>query len=287
MSALFVASWCGSSVLGILQPLRPPTVAAAKVASPKAAAETPIHLRIDGKWVDASGWADKHPGGRFVLEWADGFDVTGAFHTVHLFSSKKASDILETLPEADLASRAKQERVLPLIERRPGHGEPTGMDRFMNAGEQAVRLASMPTAAELPAPVPVAPAADLCWQQAGGNVIGESALKRDLEAMLHRNFQSPDEYKATPEHWARIGGALALWAVCFAGWVQGDTAATLALPFARAFEAQSDANALQPSAPGGEPSPRPVFRRDERKAPPAPSPCRRRRRCRRCRRCRR
>ena len=48
-----------------------------------------------------------------------------------------------------------------------------------------------------------------------------------------------------------IGGALALWAVCFAGWVQGDTAATLALPFARAFEAQSAANALQPSAPGG------------------------------------
>ena len=228
---MLVASWC-SSTHAILQPLKLPTAAS---ASTKAAsfppAEAPIHLRIDGKWVDVSDWADKHPGGRYVLEWADGFDVTGAFHTIHLFSSKKASAILDTLPEADLSARRKQERVLPLIERSPGHGEPTGMDRFMNVGEQVVQLASSPTVPT--APVPVTPAADLSWQQAGGNVIGESALKRDLEEMLRRNFNSPAEYKATPEHWARIGGALALWAVCFAGWVQGDTLATLFLPYAQ------------------------------------------------------
>ena len=195
----------------------------------------PIHLRIDGKWVDVSAWADKHPGGRYVLEWADGFDVTGAFHTVHLFSSKKASDILDMMPEADLSARVKPERVLPRIERCEGHGQPTGMDRFMNVGEQAVQLASSPTVAEAerPAPVPVAPAVDLSWQQADGNVIGESALKDDLEAMLRNNFNSPEEYKATPEHWARIAGALAVWTVCFAGWVQGDTLATLVLPYAQ------------------------------------------------------
>jgi len=90
----------------------------------------------------------------------------------------------------------------------------------MNAGETAVRLVS-PLADTLPVPVPVSAASDLAWQQqhqssqpSGSNAeyeLSESALKRDLEEMLHRNFASAAEYKATPEHWARILGALALW----------------------------------------------------------------------------
>ena len=60
-----------------------------------------------------------------------------------------------------------------------------------------------------------------------------SALKRELEELLHRHFASPAEYKATPEHWVRIGGAFALWALCLAGWVAGSLPATLALPFAQ------------------------------------------------------
>ena len=121
---------------------------------------------------------------------------------------------------------------------------PTGMDRFMGAGEKVVELLS-PPAATLPDRVPVRPASGLAWQQqasaegavgaVGGavGVVGESALKRELEELLHRHFASPAEYKATPEHWVRIGGAFALWAFCLAGWVAGSLPATLALPFAQ------------------------------------------------------
>ena len=73
------------------------------LAQRKAAAAT-VHIKISGKWYDATAWADKHPGGRYVLEWADGYDVTNAFHTIHLFSSKKASDMLARMPEADLST---------------------------------------------------------------------------------------------------------------------------------------------------------------------------------------
>ena len=61
----------------------------------------------------------------------------------------------------------------------------------------------------------------------------DTALKLDLEAMLHRRFNSPAEYKATPEHWARIAGALGLFCCCFAGYVHGEISATLLLPFAQ------------------------------------------------------
>ena len=209
--------------------------------APQKAAAATVHIKIGGKWYDATEWADKHPGGRYVLEWADGYDVTNAFHTIHLFSSKKASDMLARMPEADLSTRARRELVLPPIERVPMRAQaPTGMDRFMGAGERVVELLS-PPAAMLPDRVPVRPASGLAWQQqasvegAEGAVgaVGESALKRELEELLHRHFASPAEYKATPEHWVRIGGAFALWALCLAGWVAGSLPATLALPFAQ------------------------------------------------------
>ena len=124
-------------------------------APQKAAAAATVHIKISGKWYDASDWADRHPGGRYVLEWADGYDVTNAFHTIHLFSSKKASAMLARMPEADLSTRARREPVLPPIERVPMEAqEPTGMDRFMGAGERVVELLS-PPAATLPARVPV------------------------------------------------------------------------------------------------------------------------------------
>ena len=222
------------------------------LAQRKAAVAT-VHIKISGKWYDATAWADKHPGGRYVLEWADGYDVTNAFHTIHLFSSKKASDMLARMPEADLSTRTRRELVLPPIERVPMEAQaPTGMDRFMAAGEKVVELLS-PPAATLPDRVPVRPASGLAWQpqhsaegaegakgagRAEGAVgtegaVGESALKRELEDLLHRHFASPAEYKATTEHWLRIGAALMLWATCLAGWVAGSLPATLALPFAQ------------------------------------------------------
>jgi len=212
----------------------------------------PIHVKISGKWYDVSDWADSHPGGRYSLEWADGFDVTGAFHTTHLFSSQKAGAILAKLPEADLTVRRRPAGVQTPIKRVAGHGEPTGMDKFMNVGESFIQRAS-PTALDAARRIcpPVVPASGLAWQsqpqqaaqkhEAEGAmeaansswVVGESALKRDLEAMLRRRFKSRADYKATPEHWARILGALALWAVSLAGWVRGSTPETLMLPFAQ------------------------------------------------------
>ena len=195
--------------------LLPPLSKLAPQQAAKTASKT-VHLKIGGKWYDATDWADKHPGGRYVLDWADGFDVTNAFHTIHLFSSKKASDILARMPEADLSTRETRQQVLPPIDRVPMSAQqPTGMDKFMAAGERVVELMS-PPAATLPAPVPVAPASGLAWQQpsaaAAEGAVGETPLKRDLEEMLRRHFASPAEYKATPEHWARIAAAFALWA---------------------------------------------------------------------------
>eukprot|EP00908_Phaeocystis_cordata_P013585 Transcript_24650.p1 GENE.Transcript_24650~~Transcript_24650.p1 ORF type:complete len:462 (-),score=209.51 Transcript_24650:534-1847(-) len=216
--------------------LLPPLSKLAPQQAAKTASKT-VHLKIGGKWYDATDWADKHPGGRYVLDWADGFDVTNAFHTIHLFSSKKASDILARMPEADLSTRETRQQVLPPIDRVPMSAQqPTGMDKFMAAGERVVELMS-PPAATLPAPVPVVPASGLAWQQssaaAAEGAVGETPLKRDLEEMLRRHFASPAEYKATPEHWARIAAAFALWAACLAGWVAGSLPATLALPFAQ------------------------------------------------------
>ena len=206
--------------------LRPPT----QIAAP---ATQPIHVKIDGKWYDVTQWADQHPGGRYVLEWADGFDISGAFHTIHLFGNAKTSNVLARMPEADLSARASPAPILQRIGSVPGHGEPTGMDSFMQKGEAIIKLAS-PPAAELPAAVPVVPADGLPWQLPDApNVVGQSALKADLEAMLKRHFNSPEEYKATPEHWLRIAGALALVVYCLVGWAHGSLPETLVLPFAQ------------------------------------------------------
>ena len=55
------------------------------------AAATELPLRIDGEWYDVSGWADGHPGGRWLLEYARGRDVTAIFHAIHLKNSNKVS----------------------------------------------------------------------------------------------------------------------------------------------------------------------------------------------------
>lgn len=210
----------------------------------------PLHLKIDGKWYDVTDWADKHPGGRYVLEWADGFDVTNAFNTIHLFSTKKSNEILKRLPKADLGNRQSSPTVLPPIVQAPMKDhQPTSMDRFFKVGEKIVQLAS-PPATNSPKAVPVVPASGLSWQQTQTNdrltnhendpssvvvegKVGDSALKQDLEDLLQKHFASPAEYKATPEHWVRIVGAFLLWATCLVGWIEGSLPASLVLPFAQ------------------------------------------------------
>ena len=207
------------SLKGVIAPTRPAT--------------TPIHVKIDGSWYDVTAWADSHPGGRYVLEWADGYDITGAFHTIHLFSSAKSTNILERMPIADLSERAEPPPNLPLIDNVPEMEQTrTGMDNFMKKGEDVIRLAS-PPATSLPSEVPVRSAAGLAWQQPHDPTVGQSALKRDLEELLHSHFDSPADYKATPEHWLRIAGAFALLIYCLAGWSHGSLPETLLLPFAQ------------------------------------------------------
>ena len=227
--------------------------AAHKLHSPSAAG--PIHVKIDNRWVDVSAWADAHPGGRHVLEWADGFNVTGAFHTIHLFSAAKSKAMLGRMPAADLLARSRPATVLPTIDAVPGHGKPTRMDAFMRVGERVVQAASPAAAAAAVRPWhAVAPASGLAWQPPPSppsppprapdalrpsaaptavGMVGESAFKAELEALLHRRFAKPAEYKATAEHWARIAAAAALVLYCLAGWVRGSLPETLLLPFAQ------------------------------------------------------
>ena len=216
-----------------------PTLAPAKIPASMQIVKRPLHVRIDGRWYDVTGWADKHPGGRYVLEWADGFDITGAFHTIHLFGGKTASSVLKALPEVAETSLTAGESVppiLPKVDRVPMEAQaPTTMDAFMNVGERVVQLVSPPayaTGDPRALPRPTVPASGLSWQQPVATV-AESGLKHDLEALLHRHFASPADYKATPEHWARIGGTFILWLVCLVGWVQASIPATLVLPFAQ------------------------------------------------------
>ena len=76
--------------------------------------------------------------------------------------------MLARMPEADLSTRTRRELVLPPIERVPMEAQaPTGMDRFMAAGEKVVELLS-PPAATLPDRVPVRPASGLAWQPQQG-----------------------------------------------------------------------------------------------------------------------
>ena len=63
-----------------------------------------------GSRYDVTEWADRHPGGRYALEWARGSDVSGAFHTIHLFSARRVDQILAALPRVDGASENDEAR---------------------------------------------------------------------------------------------------------------------------------------------------------------------------------
>jgi len=195
----------------------------------------PLLLRIDGRWYDVTGWADRHPGGNYCLTWVAGFDVSGIFHTIHLFSRAGANAALSQLAEvaeADLPTRPGHEPlVFPDIRRVPKTMQPPIFEDWVlgradGAGDFAC-LANGP-------PEPFA-------KQAVGDRRGWSAMeaardtpfKLELEALLHRHFDSPAQYKATAEHWLRLVGALALTASCVGGWAHGDVLATLALPWAQ------------------------------------------------------
>ena len=88
--AMRTAIWVLPVLAGsILSPTRPNIKPTAPKIKPSFAdvplkKSTTIPLRIDGEWYDAGGWADEHPGGRWLLEYARGRDVTALFHSIHL-----------------------------------------------------------------------------------------------------------------------------------------------------------------------------------------------------------
>ena len=57
-----------------------------------------IPLRIDGVWYDLSDYADAHPGGRWLLDYSRGKDVSALFRSIHLFSAGEPAAILRRLP---------------------------------------------------------------------------------------------------------------------------------------------------------------------------------------------
>ena len=93
-----------------------------------------------GSRYDVTEWADRHPGGRYALDWARGSDVSGAFHTIHLFSARRVDQILAALPRVDGASEHDEAR--PRIDSVPMTEQVvTKMDSFMSAGEAVTESA--------------------------------------------------------------------------------------------------------------------------------------------------
>lgn len=64
-----------------------------------------LPVRIDGTWYNMASWADAHPGGKWLLQYAEGKDVSALFHSIHLRSSSRADEILSRMPKMDLAEQ--------------------------------------------------------------------------------------------------------------------------------------------------------------------------------------
>ena len=177
---------------------RPPmqvTAADSRVttAADSVAAATELPLRIDGEWYDVSGWADEHPGGRWLLEYARGRDVTALFHAIHMKNSNKVSAVLQRLPQLDSGSLRQPSKPVPFPTQQAEEGALQGP--YVLAG-----LDGKP-APETPPLPPI-----------------DSPLRRELAAMLRREFPTPASSKASPAHWARTLVALAGTLGCWQSW---------------------------------------------------------------------
>ena len=91
----------------------------ATTTRPTSSTTTPLPLKIDGAWYDVGGWADEHPGGRWLLEYARGRDVTALFHAVHMKSQQKSELALRKLPRLEASSLPQPGRPCPF----PGEQE--------------------------------------------------------------------------------------------------------------------------------------------------------------------
>lgn len=178
---------------------------------PRTAARTAasLPLRIDGTWYDLRDYADSHPGGRWLLEYCAGRDVTALFRATHMLGESTAAAALKKLPTLDEASVPLPSRAgLP-----PSHLAPEGLLQ----GPYVVELHQSGHASPSPPPLPPI----------------DSALRDELRAMMRRRFPTREAMKATRAHWARTALAAALCAACWVGWLSFNPLAIALLPGAQ------------------------------------------------------
>ncbi|KAJ8610536.1 hypothetical protein CTAYLR_009741 [Chrysophaeum taylorii] len=60
-----------------------------------------LPLKINNNWVDVAEYASKHKGGRWLLEYARGKDVTFLFNAIHVMNPASAHAALSILPRVD------------------------------------------------------------------------------------------------------------------------------------------------------------------------------------------
>ena len=99
------------TAFGVLSSNRAPALA--RVPRPVTSAQSTLPLRIDGEWYDVSGWADEHPGGRWLLEYARGRDVTALFHAIHMKNQQKSVTALSRLPRLEASSLPQPSKPCP------------------------------------------------------------------------------------------------------------------------------------------------------------------------------
>ena len=188
----------------VLAPSQPPDALPLSRAERYAAVSTALPLRIDGVWYDCGPWADQHPGGRWLLEYARGRDVTALFYATHMIGEGAATSALRKLPTLD-----------PSLVPMPSRAglSPSALAR--EAALQGPYVVALDPSTTSPLP-PI-----------------DTPLRRDLQSMLRRRFPSRAAAKATPAHWTRVVCFGVLCASCWVGWLRFDPLAVALLPFAQ------------------------------------------------------
>ena len=198
---------------------RVPSAAQRARIHPAPASRPTLPLRINGTWYDASAYALKHEGGRWLLEYARGRDVTALFRATHLFGETRAASHLATLPVLPIEALRLPSRagLSPRELLREAAGEAGGESALQGPYVIDERPGRAPADMTTPAPLPHI----------------DSPLRAELQAMLRRRFPTRRSMKATPAHWARTAVAAALCAQCWVGWYHLNPIAVLLLPLAQ------------------------------------------------------
>ena len=200
----------------VVQPSIRPSVTAATTPATKIA-HRPLPLKIGNVWYDAAEHAETHPGGRWLLEYSRGRDVTALYRATHLFGEQRAAASLATLARMDDAAWAASGLRQPSRANLPpsrlaAEGAEHGAEPALQ-GAYVFSLDATRTDDDNPNLPPI-----------------DSALRDELQAFLRRRFPTRASMKATPAHWARTAAALGATLACWAGWLHGGVLATLLLP---------------------------------------------------------